>query len=172
MPTALVVAARPYFNGLSQAIDQSETYMIRAGFERAIAMAVEHRPDIILVVSAPIRKALETCERLLENRSTRSIPIFIISLGCNMFHSPSSTLRNKHTEARIAGVPNRQIARGNKGKLNADDGQDMVDGTRKTQLLSILDLLRYAEAEVSELELETSAVLLGAAITDLAQNLK
>lgn len=47
-----------------------------------------------------------------------------------------------------------------------------TDGKGPKQLLSILHLLRYAEAEVSELGLETSAVLLEAAIADLAQNLR
>ncbi|MHC2432650.1 hypothetical protein ACVMB0_000025 [Bradyrhizobium sp. USDA 4451] len=42
---------------------------------------------------------------------------------------------------------------------------------RQKQLLSIIQLLHYAEAEILELELETSAVLLAAVITHLTQHL-
>ncbi|MCA6120134.1 hypothetical protein J6524_35655 [Bradyrhizobium sp. WSM 1738] len=54
----------------------------------------------------------------------------------------------------------------------AEDIHSLADSERRKQLLSILDLLRYAEAEVRELDLETSAVLLAATITDVAQNLE
>ncbi|WP_143270748.1 hypothetical protein [Bradyrhizobium brasilense] len=53
-----------------------------------------------------------------------------------------------------------------------EDDQPVANGTRKEQLLSILNLLRYAEAETAELNLETSKVLLGAAIADVAQHLE
>ncbi len=48
--------------------------------------------------------------------------------------------------------------------------QSPVD-TRQKQLLSLIHLLRHAEVEILELDLETSAVLLGAAITDLTRHL-
>ncbi|MDA9481362.1 hypothetical protein XI07_04880 [Bradyrhizobium sp. CCBAU 11445] len=44
-------------------------------------------------------------------------------------------------------------------------------GNRQKQLLSVIHLLHHAEAEILELDLETPAVLLAAAITDLTQHL-
>ncbi|WP_439360476.1 hypothetical protein [Bradyrhizobium sp. DASA03007] len=54
----------------------------------------------------------------------------------------------------------------------AEDHQSVADGKRKQQLLFILSLLSYAEAEIAELNLETSAVLLEAAIADIFQHLE
>lgn len=42
---------------------------------------------------------------------------------------------------------------------------------RERQLISLIDLLRHAEAEILELNLKRSAVLLEAAIADLTQHL-
>lgn len=53
-----------------------------------------------------------------------------------------------------------------------DGNQPVTDNRRQKQLLSLLDLLRYAEAEIAELNLETSAVLLRATIAELAQNVE
>ncbi|WGS19165.1 MULTISPECIES: hypothetical protein [unclassified Bradyrhizobium] len=49
-----------------------------------------------------------------------------------------------------------------------ESAADAVD-KRREQLMVIIDLIRYAEVEVLELNLETSAVLLEAAITDLTR---
>lgn len=168
-PTALVVAARPYASELRQALDQSSIHVLAAEFERTVFLAVEHQPDLILVASPPIRDALKTCQRLLENRSTRDIPISLISLDCNMVDEASTKGR---TLATAGEFPDRLTARERKGRFTGVNNQLAVDGQRQKQLLSVLDLLRYLETEISELELETSAVLLGAAIADVAQKLK
>ncbi|WP_028351638.1 hypothetical protein [Bradyrhizobium murdochi] len=61
----------------------------------------------------------------------------------------------------------RQVVRDSK----LESAAQSVIGERQKQLLIIINLLRYAEAEILELNLEISAVLLGAAITDLTQQL-
>lgn len=55
---------------------------------------------------------------------------------------------------------------------HSDVSRALQDSQRREQLLSILDLLRYAEVEIAELDLGISTVLLGAAIADVAGNLK
>lgn len=171
MPMVLVVAATCYFNELWEAIDHSETHAIVVEFEGAVALALEHQPDLILVVPPPIRDALKSCERLLENRSTRNIPISLISLGHNMIDDAPSISLKSHAQATASEVLYRKLVR-DKGKLVANNNQHVIHRRRQKQLLGILDLLRYAEAEISKLELETSVVLLGATIADVAQNLK
>lgn len=171
MPMALVVAASSYFNELWEAIDHSETHAVVVDFEGAVALALEHQPDLILVVPPPIRDALKSCERLLGNRATRNIPISLVSLGHNMIDDASSISLKSRAQATANEFLHRKFVR-DKGKLVADNDQHVVHPRRQKQLLGILDLLRYAEAEISKLELETSVVLLGATIADVAQNLK
>lgn len=52
----------------------------------------------------------------------------------------------------------------------ADTDDALARARRRT--LSLLNLLKYAETEAVEQELETTAVLLGAAIADVAQQLE
>lgn len=167
----LVAAARPYLKELRQAIGQSRIHAVTGEFERTISLALEHQPDLILVTGPPVADALKTCKRVLENPSTRNIPISLISLH-NMSDNASSIFLKPSAQGMPGEFQYRQIVRGNKGAFAADDNQYSVDGKRQKQLMGILDLLRYAEAEISELDLETSAVLLGAAIADLARNFK
>jgi hypothetical protein len=52
----------------------------------------------------------------------------------------------------------------------ADTDDALARARRRT--LSLLNLLKYAETEAVEQELQTTAVLLGAAIADVAQQLE
>jgi hypothetical protein len=65
----------------------------------------------------------------------------------------------------------QQAARDNKGDVVAHANPAVLHGKRK-QLLGIVVLLRYLEIQISELDLEASAALLGAAIADITQNLE
>lgn len=165
-PLALALAARPYLNELRQAVDQSGIHVLGAEFERAVCLAVEHQPDIILVASPPIEDALQTCRHLLENYSSRNIPISLISLDCNMIDTPFTETPALATAGE---TPYRQFAADYKEGLA--DAQPTNDDKRTTRLLSVVNLLRYVEVEIVELKLETSAVLLEAMIVDLAQSL-
>ncbi|QOZ23931.1 hypothetical protein [Bradyrhizobium sp. CCBAU 51753] len=171
MPVALVVAAKLYLRDLWQALDQSGIHVVAAEFERSVSLAIEHQPDIILVASPPIGDAVNACQRLLENPSTINIPIFLSSLGDKIINDACSIFFNTPTQARLDDFPSRQTARGKKGGT-AGDAESAVDVKRRRQLLSMLDLLRYAETEISKLGLETSSVLLGATIADVAENLE
>ncbi|MCK1412426.1 hypothetical protein IVB55_05070 [Bradyrhizobium sp. CW4] len=169
MPMALIVAAKPYLEELWQAVDKSRIYVIAAEFEHAVSLAIEHQPDLILVASPPIPEALQTCQRLLENDSTRNIPIFLISLAYNTVEGCLPTFRATAPRVGTGEFSHRSPPRRGSGKFDRDS---MVEAQRQAQLLSILDLLRYAEAEIEELGIETSAALLGATIADVAQNLE
>lgn len=57
-------------------------------------------------------------------------------------------------------------------KFAGDNNVGLADSQWKKQVSNILDLLRYAEVEIAELNLETATVLLGAAIADLVKNLE
>lgn len=163
MPMTLVLAAKPYLKELKHAVGQSRIQVVTAEFERAVSLALEHQPDLILLVSPPIPNVLQTCERLLENEFTKNIPIFLLSLDHNMIDDRLAILHDATPQARAGG------ALYDKRTFGQDNDQNRQ---RQQQLLSILDLLRYAEAEIAELGIETSAVLLGATITDVAKNLQ
>lgn len=171
MPMTLVAAAKPYLKELRQAVDQSRVQVIMAEFERAVSLAVEHRPDLILVASPPIGDVVQTCQCLLENGSTRNIPIFLIFLDCNTNPADPSSLREATLRAGASECPCGATPRGDKKQFVHDD-QSMTNGSRQKQLLSILDLLHYAEAEVAELGIETSSALLRATIADVDQHLE
>lgn len=83
----------------------------------------------------------------------------------------ASSISKTPAEATAGEPPCQQIS-SNAEELRSEATQSEVDSIRQKQLLSIIDLLRYAEAEILELHIETSAVLVGAAITDLAQDLE
>ncbi|WP_456815565.1 hypothetical protein [Bradyrhizobium sp. USDA 4508] len=169
MPVALVVAARAYLDELQQAIDQSKIDVVTTEFGRVVPLAAKYQPNLILVAFPPIEDALKTCQRLLENCSTRSIPISLISLGHNRL---DDTLVCTPAEAVLDAFPYRQVARASKEKPSAEGPQPVTSGNRQKQLLNIIDMLRYAEKEVLGLKIETSAVLLTATIADLLQNLE
>lgn len=169
MPTLVVAAARPYLNALWRALNPSRIDVVTAEFERAVSVAVENQPDLILVASPPIPDALKTCERLLENGSTRNIPISLISLDYNVIDGASSFFLKAPAQMAAAKFGHRPSARDSKGTTS--DTQSVVGEKRKKQLLSVVNLLNYAENEILDLNLETSAVLLEATIADLVQNL-
>ncbi|MHB0773888.1 PleD family two-component system response regulator [Bradyrhizobium sp. 1.29L] len=164
-PMVLAIAARPYLDRLSKVLDQSEVCLVAAEFERSVFAAADSQPDLILVASPPIGDALNTCQRLRENRSTRYIPIFLISLNYNVIDDTSSI-----HQATAGASPCRN--KSDKRVIAAEDAPSLVGRKEKKQLEGILHLLRYVEAEIIQLHLETSAVLLGASIADLAQNLE
>ncbi|RXG86621.1 hypothetical protein [Bradyrhizobium zhanjiangense] len=172
MPIALVVAARPYLKELRQALDQSRIQIVTAEFERSVPVAIEHQPDLILIASQPIPDVLQTCQRLLENGSTRNIPIFLISLEFSGIDNAPPVFRETAPQTRAGEFSHRSTPRRDKGKFPQDNDHSVVNSRRQTQLLSVLDLLCYAEAEIAELGIETSAALLGATIADVAQNLE
>lgn len=115
-------------------------------------------------------EAVETYQRVLKSL-LRNMPINLL-LGYDMVDKSSSNLFNSSAQARAGEFPHRQITRGSKEGLAAGDNRYVLDGKRQMQLLSILDLLRYAEGALSELDLETSAVLMKATIADVARNLE
>ncbi|MCK1670194.1 hypothetical protein [Bradyrhizobium sp. 153] len=172
MPVALVVAARDYLRDLRRALNQFEIHLLTAEFERSLSLAAEHQPDIILVASPPIGEAVKACQRLLENPSTTSIPIFLNSLGDNTVHNISSIFLNAPAQATTSGFAYWQSPPGNKGGVTVDDTGNGNGNDKRRQLLSILQMLRNAEIEVSRLNLETSGLLLGATIADISQRLK
>ncbi|MGY4257849.1 CheY-like chemotaxis protein [Bradyrhizobium sp. USDA 4516] len=166
MPMALVVAARPYLTELWQAVDQSRIQVVPAEFEHTVSLAAQHQPDLILIASPPIADVLETCQRLLESSSTRNIPIFLIPVDYSL--SDGSPSAPRATTVKFPYWLEEQCVKEGDAR---DRGQSMVSNPRQTQLLSILDLLRYAEAEVAELDIETSVALLAATIADITQHL-
>ncbi|MGY4353206.1 hypothetical protein ACVWXM_009723 [Bradyrhizobium sp. GM7.3] len=169
-PITLVAAARPYLKELRQAIGRSRIHAIAGEFGRTISLALEHQPDLILVTVPPLVGALKTCKLVLENHSTKNIPLSLISLR-NMSDDTSSVFLKPRAQATPGEFQHRHIVRGNNGEFAAaDDNQYSVDGKRQMKLMGLLELLRYAEAEITELDLETSAVLLAATIADVAQN--
>ncbi|WP_036051470.1 hypothetical protein [Bradyrhizobium sp. Tv2a-2] len=58
-----------------------------------------------------------------------------------------------------------------KGPLAAECNQYPSTPKRNKLLLSITQLLRYAQAEIAELDLEISGILLEATIADIAREL-
>ncbi|MCK1396787.1 hypothetical protein IVB45_05780 [Bradyrhizobium sp. 4] len=83
-----------------------------------------------------------------------------------------ATFIDTSTDTAAGEFRGRKIAQLREGELTAQGAQFTAPRTRQTLLLSVIGLLRYAEAEVLELKLETSAVLLGATIAELEQNLE
>lgn len=166
---ALVAAAKPHLNDLLQAVDRSGLHVVIAEFERAVSFVEKHQPDLIFVAAPPILDALKACERLLENGSTRDIPLFLVVLDYNAIDEPFITAPARSTAGEVLYL---EIARSRKEECAADDTASTVDCKRQKRLLSVLDLLQYAEAEITELDLETSAVLLEATIADLVQHLE
>ncbi|RZN06369.1 hypothetical protein CWO91_29415 [Bradyrhizobium genosp. SA-3] len=76
-----------------------------------------------------------------------------------------------HSRQKTGGeLRNRQIPPAS--KLAAESHRHVFDFKRQKQLRSILNLLRYAETEIAELNLDTSAILLEAIVVDLARNLE
>lgn len=172
MPMALVVASRPYLADLKQAIDQPRMQVITSGFERAVSLAVEHQPDLILVAPPPIPDVLHLCERLLKNGLTKNIPIFLISVDHNAIDGGPSLLHTAASRARDGDFSDLQKSRRRERTMGQDERQYVPRTQRQKQLLSILDLLHYVEAEIAEMGIETSAALLGATIADVAQRLR
>lgn len=172
MPMALVVTSRPYLTELQQAIDQPRMQVITAEFERAVSLAVEHQPDLILVAPPPIPDVLHLCKRLLENDSTKNIPIFLISVDYNAIDGVPPLLRTTASPARDGDFSDTLKPRRRGGKVGQDERQYVPITQRQKQLLSILDLLHYVEAEIAEMGIETSAALLEATIADVAQRLR
>ncbi|WP_439406491.1 hypothetical protein ACNJX9_34400 [Bradyrhizobium sp. DASA03076] len=150
-PVALVVAAIHHLSEL-QGIDRSKVHVVKTEFERIVSLAVKHQPDLILVACPPVGEALKACQCLLKNPSMRNIPIFLISMGYDTF-------------------PHGQLLSPVKEEFVTADDRYVTKGKRQKRLTSILNLLRYAEAEIAELDLEISAALLGAAIADIARQL-
>lgn len=172
MPMTLVVALRHYLAELRQAIDRPSVQVITVEFERAVSLAVEHRPDLILIAPPPISDVLHLCKRLLENDSTQSIPIFLISVAYNAIDGDPPLLRTTASPARDGDCSDPLKSHRQGGKVAQDEGRYVPRTQRQKQLLSILDLLHYAEAEVAEMGIETSAALLEATIADVAQWLR
>ncbi|MCK1516070.1 hypothetical protein IVB22_26640 [Bradyrhizobium sp. 190] len=175
IPMALVIAAAPHLGELKQVIDQcidgSPIHVITTEFKHSVLLAIALLPDLILVASPPTRDALKTCQRLLENSSTRTIPICLIALDTEMVNDVACLSLKAPTKPTAGELPYRLKARRDKG-LFAEDNHSVAHAKRRKQLLSIIDLLRNAEAEMAELDLETSAMLLGAAMADVAQHLE
>lgn len=172
MPMALVVASRPCLTELKQAIDQPRMRVITSEFERAVSLAVEHQPDLILVAPPPIPDVLHLCERLLKNGLTKNIPIFLISVDHNAIDGGPPLLRTAGSRARDGDLSDLQKSFRRGGTMGQDAYQHVARTQRQTQLLSILDLLHYVEAEIAEIGIETSAALLEATIADVAQWLR
>jgi hypothetical protein len=79
--------------------------------------------------------------------------------------SHSKAIQEASGECPQAGGSDRSRVR---SRADADDA--LARGRMRT--VSLLNLLRYAEAEAAEQELQTTAVLLGAAIADVALELE
>ncbi|WP_456794026.1 hypothetical protein [Bradyrhizobium sp. USDA 4506] len=92
-----------------------------------------------------------------------------VSVGGSAINYASSISPKAHFGARVCKSSHRQ-SECSKREVAADDNRPLVDQQLHRKLVSTLQLLRYAEAELSELNLETSVVLLRAAIVDIAQN--
>ncbi|UVO35693.1 hypothetical protein KUL72_30510 [Bradyrhizobium arachidis] len=167
MPVALLIAAQPHLRDLWLALEKSGIRVVASEFERSLALAVEYQPDIVLVASPPIEDAVKTCERLLETPLTTNIPIFLTSLD-----GDSSVPHTVPAQEASANRPDRQITQVNRPHLVADDEQYRNDCDRRRALRAILEMLHYAETEISKLNLETSTALLGATIAEVAQELK
>ncbi|MBB4365274.1 hypothetical protein GGD65_006340 [Bradyrhizobium sp. CIR18] len=170
-PTAVVGADSLYFSDLCQALNQCGIHVVAGELDQSLSLAVEHQPDIILVASPPIGHAMKTCQSLLENPLTTNIPIFVSSLGDAMVDNISSIFLKGTAKATPGEFHFRQSMR-SKGAFAADDNEYGDASKRRRQLLNVLDLLRYAEDQISRLNLETSTVLLGATVADVARNLK
>ncbi|SPP98232.1 protein of unknown function [Bradyrhizobium vignae] len=126
---------------------------------------------MLLVADSQLR-LLAPNPRLIDHERLRGQPVnetqsnFIVALSCGTIdHDSCNYLK---AAVRVRDFQYRHIM---PAKALEDD-QSVANGKRKEQLLSILNLLRYAEAEIAELHLDTSKVLLGAAIADVAQHLE
>lgn len=172
MPMALVVALKHCLTELKQAIDQPRMQVITSEFERAVSLAVEHQPDLILVAPPPIPDVLHLCERLLENGLTKNIPIFLISVDHNAIDGGPPLLHTAASRARDGDLSDLQKSFRRARNMGQDANQCVPRTQRQKQLLSILDLLHYVEAEIAEIGIETSAALLEATIADVAQWLR
>ncbi|WP_354112311.1 hypothetical protein [Bradyrhizobium sp. S3.12.5] len=169
MPKALVVALTRYLTVFREALDQSTMQVIVAEFDCAVSLAIEHQPDLILIAPPPIPDVLLICKRLLENGSTKHIPIFLISVDYNTIDGGPRLPRTAASQARDGDdvdslKPPRQRS------VGQEEGRYVARTQRQKQILSILDLLHYAQGEISEMGIETSAALLEATIVDVAQS--
>lgn len=164
---ALVSAATRCLKGLRKPVGQSGPHLVSEEFERTLLFAAGHQPDFSLVACAPIRDALKNCQRLLGKRSERLSSF--ISVGGSTINCAFSRLFEASTHATVR---DRQAKRSSNDESAADDNHSLIDQKRYRRLVSTLELLRYAEAELAELNLETSTVLLRATIVDVAQNVE
>ncbi|MCK1691088.1 hypothetical protein [Bradyrhizobium sp. 145] len=153
-----LVTTKSYLKYVAEIICEFKLHKVRANFANGWAAA--------------LRDPSKSFQGLLRYRSTRRIPMALVSLACAVIDSHSHG-HQITIEARANSLPNRQISR-DKAEKHADDGDQPIDisSEEQRQLLCIVELLRYAEAEVSALHFETPAVLLGAAIAELAERLR
>ncbi|MCC8977855.1 hypothetical protein [Bradyrhizobium acaciae] len=146
--------------------------VITAEFESAVSAAARRQPDLILIAPPPIPQVLNVCKRLLENSSTKDIPIFLVSVDFDTIEGRPSLFRAPGSQVGGGEYPEALRPRGRGATMGQDEGQDRLRTRRQQQLLSILDLLHYAEAEIAEMGIETSVALLEAAIADVAQRMR